>query len=158
VTLGLGRLQQVLRELSPVLGHYADYPVNGPRVLLMPGPGEKHPFGLIMVAGFFRRAGWDVAGGPLEPNGDPAIIVRREWFDVVGFSVASDMNLPELGDCIATVREASMNPHLGIVVGGPVFTSHPEYVSLVQADAAAGDGSQAPKLAEKLMANPAGRG
>jgi methanogenic corrinoid protein MtbC1 len=158
VTLGLGRLQQVLRELSPVLGQCADYPANGPRILLLPAPGEKHTFGLIMVAEFFRRAGWDVAGGPWEPDANPAVMVRREWFDVVGFSVASDMNLPELGDCIAAVRKASMNPHLGIMVGGPVFTSHPEYVTMVQADCASGDGSQAPLLAKQLISNRAGRG
>ena len=38
------------------------------------------------------------------------------------------------------------------------ITSHPEYVTMVQADCAAGDGSQAPKLAEQLIGNRAGRG
>ncbi|RZJ18331.1 MAG: cobalamin-binding protein, partial [Haliea sp.] len=49
VTLGLGRLQQVLRELSPAFGQSIDHPTNGRRVLLLPSPGEQHTFGLVMV-------------------------------------------------------------------------------------------------------------
>ena len=153
VTLGLGRLQQVLRELSPAFGNSVDHPTNGRRVLLLPCPGEQHTFGLVMVAEFFRRAGWDVAGGPWEAGADPVTMVRREWFDVVGFSTASDLHLPELSDCIASVRKAAINPHIGIMVGGPVFALHPEYVAQVQADGACGDGRQAPLLAEQLASN-----
>ncbi|CAN5757473.1 hypothetical protein BH11PSE7_BH11PSE7_08900 [soil metagenome] len=153
VTLGLGRLQQVLRELSPAFGQAVDHPTNGRRVLLLPCPGEQHTFGLVMVAEFFRRAGWDVAGGPWEAGADPVTMVRREWFDVVGFSTASDLHLPELSDCIASIRKAAINPHMGIMVGGPVFALHPDYVAHVQADAACGDGRQAPVLAEQLVAD-----
>lgn len=156
VTLGLGRLQQVMRELSPAFGQSVDHPTNGRRILLLPGPGEQHTFGLVMVAEFFRRAGWDVAGGPWEAGADPVIMVRREWFDVVGFSSAVDMHLPELTDCIAGVRQASLNPHLGIMVGGPLFATHPEYVEQVQADAAAADGRQAPLIAEQLVSRQTG--
>jgi methanogenic corrinoid protein MtbC1 len=155
VTLGLGRLQQVLRELSPAFGNSVDHPTNGRRILLLPCPGEQHTFGLVMVSEFFRRAGWDVAGGPWEAGADPVTMVRREWFDVVGFSMASDLHLPELGDCIASVRKAAINPHVGIMVGGPVFAMHPEYVAQVQADSACGDGRQAPVLAEQLVCNRA---
>lgn len=157
VTLGLGRLQQVLRELSPAFGQSADHPTNGRRILLLPSPGEQHTFGLVMVSEFFRRAGWDVAGGPWEAGSDPVTMVRREWFDVVGFSMASELHLPELGDCIANVRQAALNPHVGIMVGGPAFAMHPEYVAQVQADAATGDGRQAPVLAAQLVASRAGR-
>ena len=156
VTLGLGRLQQVLRELSPAFGQSVDHPTNGRRVLLLPAPGEQHTFGLVMVGEFFRRAGWDVAGGPWESGCDPVAMVRREWFDVIGFSAATDIHLAQLGDCVAGVRQASLNTHLGIMVGGPVFASHPEYVALVQADAAAADGRHAPLLAEQLVARRAG--
>ncbi|MES2974263.1 MAG: cobalamin B12-binding domain-containing protein [Pseudomonadota bacterium] len=157
VTLGLGRLQQVLRELSPAFGQAPDHPSNGRRILLLPSPGEQHTFGLVMVAEFFRRAGWDVAGGPWEAGADPVTMVRREWFDVVGFSMASELHLADLGDCIASVRSAALNPHVGIMVGGPLFASHPEYVTELRADAVSGDGRQAPMLAEALVASRAGR-
>lgn len=152
VTLGLGRLQQVLRELSPAFGQSNDVPVTGRRVLLLPGPGGQHTFGLVMVAEFFRRAGWDVAGGAWEAGDDPVSMVKREWFDIVGFSVGTEFHLAELAACIKNVRSAALNPAVGIMVGGPVFSGKPELVAQINADIAATDGRQAPILAEKLVA------
>jgi MerR family transcriptional regulator, light-induced transcriptional regulator len=151
VTVGLGRLHRVLRELSPAFGQSLDRPVSGRRILLLPGPGEQHTFGLVMVAEFFRRAGWDVAGGPWEAGADPVVMVKREWFDVVGFSLASELHLAELAQCIGNVRNATLNPDVGILVGGPAFSLNPGYVTKVQADAAVTDGSKAPELAESLV-------
>ena len=150
VTLGLTRLHRVLRELSPAFGRSNECLVSGRRVLLLPAPGEQHTFGLVMVAEFFRRAGWDVAGGPWEAGGDPSVMVQREWFDVVGFSMANQLHMDDLGECIRKVRKAALNPHIGIMVGGPAFATNPEYVKLVNADAAVDDGSRAPAVAEKL--------
>jgi MerR family transcriptional regulator, light-induced transcriptional regulator len=151
VTVGLGRLHRVLRELSPAFGQSRDQPASGRRILLLPGPGEQHTFGLVMVAEFFRRAGWDVAGGPWEAGADPVVMVKREWFDVVGFSLASGQHLSELSMCIGNVRKAALNPHVGIMVGGPTFSLNPEYVAKVQADVAVDDGSKAPEMAESLV-------
>jgi MerR family transcriptional regulator, light-induced transcriptional regulator len=150
VTMGLSRLHGVLRELSPAFGQSNDNPANGRRILLLPAPGEQHTFGLVMVAEFFRRAGWDVAGGPWEAGGDPALMVKREWFDVVGFSMANYLHMDDLGACISRVRKATLNPNVGIMVGGPAFAENPEFVDLVKADTAVSDGSKAPEVAEKL--------
>ena len=158
VTMGLGRLHRVLRELSPAFSRSNDCPANGRRVLLLPAPGEQHTFGLVMVAEFFRRAGWDVAGGPWEAGGDPSVMVQREWFDVVGFSMANQLHVGDLGECIHRVRKSSLNPNIGIMVGGPAFATNPEYADLVNADAAANDGSKAPALAEKLASGHLDRG
>ena len=158
VTVGLGRLHQVLRELSPAFGLAHDQPVSGRRILLLPGPGEQHTFGLVMVAEFFRRAGWDVAGGPWEAGADPIVMVRHEWFDVVGFSLANEQHLSELAQCIGTVRKAALNPDVGIMVGGPTFLLNPGYVARVQADVAVNDGSKAPEVAESLVVSRVQRG
>jgi methanogenic corrinoid protein MtbC1 len=152
VTVGLGRLQQVLRELSPAFGQSNDRPANGRCALLLPCPGEQHTFGLVMVAEFFRRAGWDVAGGESGPERAPTAMAKQEWFDVIGFSLAGDLHVEELRDCIRAVRAASLNPDVVIMVGGPAFVSHPEYVAQIQADAVASDGAQAPQIAESLVA------
>lgn len=152
VTMGLGRLHRVLRDLSPAFSRSSDCAANGRRVLLLPAPGEQHTLGLVMVAEFFRRAGWDVAGGPWEAGGDPSVMVQREWFDVVGFSMANHLNMEDLRDCIGKVRRSALNPNVGIMVGGPAFASNPEYVELVNADASVNDGSKAPEFAEKLAA------
>jgi hypothetical protein len=63
VTVALGRLQRLLRELSPAFGTEIEHPANGRRALFVQPRDEQHSFGLSMVAEFFRRDGWDVIGG-----------------------------------------------------------------------------------------------
>lgn len=151
VTVGLGRLQRVLRELSPALGRSVEHPAQGRRVLLLPSPGEQHTFGLVMVAEFFRREGWDVTGGAWAAGADAATLVGAEWFDVVGFSLGAEVHLQMLATCIAAVRHATCNRNLSILVGGPLFGVHPEFVGRVGADGMTIDGREAPLLAESLI-------
>jgi MerR family transcriptional regulator, light-induced transcriptional regulator len=153
VTVGLGRLQRVLRELSPALGHGVEHPSQGRRVLLLPSPGEQHTFGLVMVAEFFRRGGWDVTGGAWAAGAEAAELVGVEWFDVLGFSLGSEVHLGALAASIAAVRHATCNKHLKILVGGPLFGLHPEFVEQVGADGMTIDGREAPVLAERLIAS-----
>lgn len=150
VTVGLGRLQQVLRELSPAFGQ-SNTSTSGNRVLLLPGPGEQHTFGLVMVAEFFRRAGWDVGGGAWEAGADPVVMVQREWFDVVGFSLGNIAQLDDLAACIKRVRAAALNKSICVIVGGPLFQANPEFVAQVNADAASTNGAEAPELAARLV-------
>ena len=53
--------------------------------------------------------------------------------------------------CIAAVRQASCNGDLAILVGGPLFALHPEFVGKVGADGMTIDGREAPLLAESLI-------
>ncbi len=151
VTVGLGRLQRVLRELSPALGRSVEHPAQGRRILLLPGPGDQHTFGLLMVAEFFRRAGWDVTGGAWTADVDVAALVGAEWFDVVGFSLGAENHLQALADCISALRHAACNRELKVLVGGPLFGVHPEFMARVGADGMTIDGREAPLLAEGLI-------
>lgn len=152
VTIGLGRLQRMMRELSPAFGTEVAHPPNGRRALLVRAPGEQHSFGLSMVAEFFRRAGWEVVSAGEGEDTDPVTAVRREWFDVVGFSAGSEARLDWLPACIAAVRRASCHREVAVLVGGPVFTLRPHLARQVGADATTSDGSAAPGLAESLLA------
>ena len=151
VTVAMGRMQRVMRTLSPSFGREIDFPVDGRRVLLLPAPGEQHTFGLSIVAEFFRRAGWDVVGDSEAGAADPAALVRREWFDVIGISVGLETRLDWLKSGISAVRNASRNRAIGVLVGGPAFMDSPERVVEVGADGTAIDGRQAPQMAERLM-------
>jgi methanogenic corrinoid protein MtbC1 len=152
VTIGLGRLQQLLRELSPEFHSSIKRTSAGRRLLLLPCPGESHTFGLAMVAEIFRHADWDVSGGPGVARELPVVMAATEWFDVVGFSLATDLHIDELRDCIADIRKTSLNPHVGVMVGGPIFAIHPHYGASLGADVATADGRAAPELAAKLVA------
>jgi MerR family transcriptional regulator, light-induced transcriptional regulator len=157
VTVGLGRLQRVLRELSPAFGNSVEHPAQGRRILLLPSPGEQHTFGLVMVAEFFRRAGWDVTGGAWAAGADPAALVAAEWFDVIGFSLGAESHLDSLADSIRAVRHATCNHDIAVLVGGPLFGERPEYLARVGADGMTIDGREAPALAERLIGPVAGR-
>lgn len=150
VTVGVGRLQQVMRDLATGLVTRPPSAGQARRILLLPSPGEQHTFGMVMVGEFFRSAGWDVDGGPVQAL-DADTLVRREWYDVVGFSLASEVNLPQLAPAITAVRKASRNPRVGIMVGGPIFLRQAGLSSEVGADAVAINGSLAPEIADKLV-------
>ena len=151
VTLGLCRLHQLLRELSPVFAGDPTLAGQTRRALLVPAPGENHTFGLSLVVEFFRRAGWDVCSEYPATSGDLAAIVRGEWFAVVGLSVGCENRLDQLASSVRAVRRASANRDVGIMVGGRVFIDHPELVSLVGADATASDGRDAVLQAEEVF-------
>jgi methanogenic corrinoid protein MtbC1 len=145
VTVALGRMQQVLRDVSPDFRNEGECVPNGRRLLLVPAPGEQHTFGLFIISDFFARAGWDAWGGPGSPDGDVFNLVRQEWFDIVGFSVGCTTRLDVL-------RATSRNPAVGIMVGGPLFVADPTCVERVGADAMAASAKHAPDAALALLA------
>ena len=71
---------------------------------------------------------------------------------MVGFSVGSVLKLEELKFAIRAVRLESRNKNITVMVGGPIFVAHPEYVDLVGADMTAADGRDAVIFAEELVA------
>ena len=151
VTISTGRLQQVMRALTPDFQLAAVRRPKPNRVLLMPAPGGQHTFGLVMLGEFFRRSGWHVGGGPAG-NQDSLALVRGEHFDVVGFSVGSDSQVEPLSHCIRAVRRASRNRNVGVMVGGPLFSLRPDLALRVGADAAAADAPGAVQQAVALLA------
>jgi methanogenic corrinoid protein MtbC1 len=152
VTVGLMRLQQVLRAISPTFLETAPHNARAARVLLVPAPGEQHTFGLVMVAEFFHRAGWAVSGGPDSAGVDPVALVRNLPFAMIGISLGSATRLDSVARQIRAVRRASCNRSIGVMVGGPLLVAHPEIVAMVGADATASDGAQAVAQAEGLLA------
>jgi MerR family transcriptional regulator, light-induced transcriptional regulator len=143
VTLGLWRLQQLLHDLSHAFRADAVPMAEYRKTLLVPAPGEQHTFGLFMVSEFFRRAGWQVWGELPTSMEQLLTIVRSESFDMVGFSAGCELQIEALTKAIASVRKESKKRDVIIMVGGPIFGMHPEYVEAVGADATAKDGSEA---------------
>lgn len=152
VTLGLWRMHHLLRDLSEAFHSEGDRVPSGFQALLLPSPGEQHTFGLLMVAEFFRQSGWAVSSGPFASSGELARIARGGWYAMVGFSVSREDQLDSVAAEIQTVRRASRNQSIGVMVGGRVFIEHPELVRRVGADATATDGREAVHQAQNLVA------
>lgn len=157
VTMGLGRLQQVLRWLSRDFVYGDENTGPGRRALIIPAPGEQHTFGIFIVAEFLRRASWDVATTSPRSNADVVNSVRNEWFAIVGLSLASELGLSKLEKVIKRIRKSSRNESVSVMVGGPVFIEHPEYCELIGADATARDAEQTVSEAENLLAESPAR-
>lgn len=151
VTIGLGRLQHAMHELSFDFHRHALNMSQQRRILLLPAPGEQHTMGLLMVGEFFRRSGWDVWSAPWSSRDDMLTMVQHQWFPVVGLSISCDRHLDELTRGIQRIRKESRNESVGIMVGGPLVLDHPEVVARVGADATATDARDAAVQAEKLL-------
>ncbi len=157
VTVGLARLRQMLRDLSPEFENEAPGWRHGRRALLLATPGEQHTFGLFVVEAFFRREGWDVSGGQIDSADEIAHLVDRQWFAIAGFSLSSERFIDRLASLIRVVRRHSCNRDIGVLVGGPLFIEQPELAERVGADACAADGRMAVLSARTLLTRKAAR-
>lgn len=151
VTLGVWRLQRVLHEMAPAFRPEALRRDRRRRILLAPVPGEQHVFAVALLAELFRRAGWEVEA-PLDATADDLNrLVAHQRFTVLGLSLGGEDQLDGLAGLIRGLRRASVHRGIGVMVGGPVFLAHPDYVTLVGADATASDARQAITQAEALL-------
>lgn len=149
VTIGVARLQRVLCEFSAAFAPVcAD---NRKRVLLCALAGERHVFGLDMVACFMRHAAWDVDLQKECRSQDVAEAVACESFAIVGLTLSAGSGLEALCRAIQAVRAASINPAIGVLVGGPLFRANPGLVAQVGADAMATDAASARMLSKRLL-------
>jgi methanogenic corrinoid protein MtbC1 len=143
VTIGLGRLQQVVRALGWKTPGHGENDRFSRSALFAPGPGEQHTFGLFIIEDFFRRSGWRTWIETAASVEDLAETARTHWFDVFGLSASTDRRIGELSRAVAAVRKASRNPNIYIMVGGVVFLEQPDLVRQVGADSTASSGGEA---------------
>lgn len=121
VTLGLMNLHTVAHEIAYGDEDNAEHADPARRILLACAPNSQHFLGLTMVSQFFRRDGWRVV---VEVTPAAAALERtlsEELFDAVGLSVGLVEQVPGLKAFIVRLRQASRNPHLSVVLGGPAF-------------------------------------
>jgi methanogenic corrinoid protein MtbC1 len=148
VTIGLGRLQQVMRILGRRLPTGGDNDHASRSALFSPCVGEQHTFGLFIIEDFFRRSGWRTWVETSAKNNEAVDTIGCHWFDVFGLSVACDTEIKDISAMIRSVRKASRNKDLFVMVGGRFFVEKPELATQVGADATASNGGEALTLAD----------
>jgi methanogenic corrinoid protein MtbC1 len=134
VTVALWRIKQLMYDLSPIFQEYAEYKQQGKSVMLVPLPGSQHTLGLFMVSEFFARAGWRVWGELAATEADILRMAKTQWFDVIGLAASVREQFPDLKRMINEVRSVSLNPHVGIMIGSPVFNQNPDLIEDLGAD------------------------
>ena len=151
VTMGLWRLQEVMREIaarSP-----ADLPaLNVPRsALFSPMPGDHHNFGTLMIEEVFSRAGWQSEALVKPDRRELLDRLAQRPFDLVGLTLARDCPSAALANLIKAMRSASANPKISVLVGGRMINNNPELVHEVGADGTGTDALAALDMAETLV-------
>lgn len=150
VTLAMSTLHRCLRALAPHFHRHARPAAATRSVFLTTLDGDQHTFGLAVTAEFFRRSGWAVCSVASHGGGELAGRLRGERNAVVGFSVSRLDQLTELTAAIRQLRRLGRQRIAGIVVGGPLFVTHPEHGRETGADAVGFDARQAVSEAEIL--------
>jgi methanogenic corrinoid protein MtbC1 len=151
VTIGLSRLQQVVRTLGWKIPVQQGGESGARAAYFVSTPNEQHTFGLFIIEDFFRRAGWRTW---IETSNDAADVVdtvAHHWFDVFGLTAGSEFQTEAVSEMVAAVRQASRNPDVLILVGGRLFIEQPELVLMVGADATAQSGADALLIADKAI-------
>ena len=152
VTMGLWRLQEVMREIaSRIPVRSGSVRSDAARILFAPMPGDEHVFGALMMDEVFARAGWNstVLTQPLRR--ELLDQLSREPFDVVGLTLSRDCPSSALRNIIKAMRSVSCNPHLSILVGGRMINQNPAIVAEVGADGTGADARAALKVAQTLV-------
>lgn len=152
VTVALGRMQRLLRDLSQVFLAESGHAEPVGNILLTCVPGEQHTLGIIMVGEFLLRDGWRVLVGAPWTDSDLLSMVATDWYDVIGFSVGTESRLNVLRRDIRRLKSASRNPNIQIMVGGQLFAEDSTMAEQVGANAIATDARQAPVIARSLLA------
>ena len=157
VTMGLWRLQEVMREVaarSP-----ADYAgLATPRsALFSPMPGDHHNFGALMIEEVFARNGWRAEALVRPERRELLDRLARQPFDLVGLTLARDCPSSALANLIKAVRNVSANPHIIVLVGGRMINENPGVAIEVGADGTGADALAALELANSLVEAHAAR-
>lgn len=151
VSMGLMRMHQLLRKLSP--SFVSDKPLdNGGRVALFAvAPGETHALGVVIMADFFTRAGWQ-AHVDINPDIDTMVkTVQNSTASLVGISASASRFLPGVADTIKAIRQGTQDRRICVLVGGQAFNDDPDAANRVGADAFSSDALEAVATANKML-------
>jgi methanogenic corrinoid protein MtbC1 len=121
VNLGLVRLHAIANEMRWTHKDSLFVKAKVNRVMLASAPGSLHMLGTTIVADFFRKEDWQVVVAIPSSANELVQTVSNEWFDVVGLSISVEQQLTNLAELTDQFKCLSMNPRMGILLGGPIF-------------------------------------
>jgi methanogenic corrinoid protein MtbC1 len=152
VTLGMFHLQRMVHDVAPMTRRRTVPPGSPPKsFLLLTLEGEQHSLAKTILANCFDSAGWHVSTRQVSTTDDVASMVSAVDYDVVGFSMATDVVVSRADQAIKAVRQASHNRNVIIMVGGALILATPSLVESLGADGTAASAAEATVRAEELL-------
>lgn len=146
VTVGVARLQGLLRELGPEWRADTSGTAKGPTMLVVVGADVSHTLGATVLTGQLRRRGISVrlmVGARAEDIGP---LLRQLHFDAVMISAAQGESVEALRKLVAAVKQTATRP-TPVIVGGTISGEGPRQASdlaaLVGADYVTNDPDEA---------------
>ena len=141
VTIGVSRLQSLLRDLGPEWRADAEAAPDAPAALVVVAMDDYHTLGAMILAGQLRRAGLSVR---LKLGARPEDLAR----DLEEIAVDAVMVSASVGESLETLRRLvkaakDVNSRTPVVIGGTVLWDHEDLPRLTGADWATSDVSEA---------------
>lgn len=151
VTMGLWRLQSLLRTVAAWSPPTRGWTMRPKKALFSTMPDDPHCLGTLMISECFRRAGWEVET-LIEPQQSEIFqALGAASFDVAGLTVTTDFSICAVPKLLTAMRSVSCNPHLAIMIGGPALGFDPGRARQLGADGTAPDAAAALALADELV-------
>jgi methanogenic corrinoid protein MtbC1 len=110
-----------------------------------------HILGLSIVSELFRSDGWHVVMEMASTEKDLIQTLRREWFDMIGLSVALIEQLPSLPSLVETLRAEALNPNTQIILGGRAVLLDDDLLAKTGADGMSVYAPEAIVIANQLI-------
>lgn len=149
VTIGVARLQGLLRDLEDIAGTWRSADPAGTSLLVIVAAGVYHTLGAMVLSGQLRREGHAIR---LLLGAEPeavAVAVRQARFDAVLISSAEGAPAEGVRRLVHAVKNATGSPP-PVVIGGTVLETAAEIgadiLTLTGADHATSDPKEALRL------------
>jgi MerR family transcriptional regulator, light-induced transcriptional regulator len=138
VTMGVARMQSILRQVGRSWDSNAAASVDSATVLMVLPDGEQHSFGVMVLTGQLRRQGISVQ---MQIGARPAMLqglVRTSEFDCAMVSVACEEKLEFCRGVVKAIKDGSEG-RLWVAVGGAVLERPVDVRAATGADVATND-------------------
>lgn len=138
VTMGVARLQAILREIGNTWAADATGPSDGPTLLIILPQGEQHTLGAMVMAGRLRRGGISVCLRIAPNSADIGHLAAQRRFDGALISIACQDKLELCRKLVKSLKEAT-GGQLRVAVGGAILGLGEDVLKSTGADAATND-------------------
>lgn len=133
VTMGVARMQAILREIGTAWIADCRGQSVGPTMLVVLPVGEQHTLGGMVLAGRLRRLGISVSMQIAPSVSDLGAYVAARAFDGAMISIAGDDKLETCAKLIKIIKEASRGS-VKVAVGGALLETGHDVSALTGAD------------------------